>query len=94
MFSSSFPGGRPDETVAALVVGHASVGSHPPAHAQQSGQRDHVAQRAKVRPARARPARRHLDGRLFRPGHRQVTGAQVRRWRLHLLKVPATVEPR
>lgn len=38
-----FLGGRPDETVAALVVGYASVGSHPPAHAQQSGQWDHVA---------------------------------------------------
>lgn len=87
-------GRRPDETVAALVVGHAGAGPHPPAHAQPPGQRDHVAQWTKVRPARARSAWRHHDGRLFRPGHRQVTGAQVRRGRLHLPKVPAAVEPR
>lgn len=87
-------GGRSDETVATLVVGHAGVGPHPPAHAQQFGQRDNVAQRAKVRLARARPARRHHDGRLFRSGHRQVTRAQVRRRRLHLPKVPFAVEPR
>lgn len=76
------------------MVGHASVRPHPPAYAQQFGQRDNVAQRTKVRLARPRPARRHHDGRLFRPGHRQVTGAQVRRGRLHLLKVPAALEPR
>lgn len=52
------------------MVGHASVGPHPSTYAQQFGQRDNVAQRAKVRLARARPARRQHDGRLFRPGHR------------------------
>jgi len=36
-FPLRFTGGRPDETVAALVVGHAGAGSHPSAHAQQSG---------------------------------------------------------
>jgi len=48
LFSSHYTGGRPDETVAALVVRHAGAGPHPSAHAQQPGQRDHVAQRAKV----------------------------------------------
>lgn len=70
-------GRRPDETVAALVVGHARAGPYPPAHAQQLGQRGYVAQRTKVRSARARSARRHVDGRLFRPCRGQVAGAQV-----------------
>lgn len=62
LFFSRYTGGRPDETVAALVVGHAGAGSHPPAHAQQPGQRDHVAQRAKVRSTRSRSTRGHHDG--------------------------------
>jgi len=87
-------GRRPDEIVATLVVGHVGARSHPSTHAQQLGQRNNVAQRAKVRLARARSTRCHYDGRLFRPGRRSVTRAQVRRRRLHLLKVPVAVEPR